>query len=154
MTADKKSSNPKDDIGATKLPLDLVPDTLVAFAALAFLEGCLKYGQFNWRITGVKASIYIAAARRHLMKYNNGEWADSKTLIPHLASVIACCGIILDASICGKLVDDRPPMHPTSELIDGMVSTVDHLKKLFDGHDPYQNTIKDSVWTPEGKSND
>lgn len=148
MTTDTKPSNPKDIIGVTKLPLDLVPDTLVAYTALSFLEGCLKYGKFNWRITGVRASVYIAAMRRHLMKYNNGEWADSKTLIPHLASVIACAGIILDASVCGKLVDDRPPMHPTSELIDSFVTTIDHLKKLFDEHNPHQNTIADSVWVP------
>jgi hypothetical protein len=149
MTLDTKATNPKDAIGGGKLPLDLVPDSLVAYAALSFLEGGLKYGKFNWRIAGVRVSIYIAAMRRHLMKYVNGEWADPQTRVPHLASVIACAGIILDAQLCNKLVDDRPPIHPTGEAIDGMIETIDHLKHLFDGHDPHQNTIEDSIWVPE-----
>ena len=149
MTYDTKATNPKDDIGGKKLPLDLVPDSLICYAAMSFLEGALKYGKFNWRIAGVRASIYIAAMRRHLAKFVAGEWADPVTRVPHLASVIACSGIILDAQLCGKLVDDRPPMHPTAKLIDGMIGHIDHLKQLFDGHDPHQNTIEDSIWVPE-----
>jgi hypothetical protein len=149
MTYDTKATNPKDDIGGKKLPLDLVPDSLVCYAAMSFLEGALKYGKFNWRIAGVRASIYIAAMRRHIAKFVAGEWADPVTRIPHLASVIACAGIILDAQLCDKLVDDRPPMHPTPELIDGMIKHIDHLKQLFDGHNPHQNTIEDSIWVPE-----
>ena len=34
--------NPKDEIGAGKLPLHLVPDTLAVYAAMAFTEGALK----------------------------------------------------------------------------------------------------------------
>lgn len=151
MTYDSKATNPKDAIGCKKLPMDLCPDTIPVFASLALLEGALKYGKFNWRIAGVRATIYIAAMRRHLSKFNNGEWADPQTMVPHLASVIACAGIILDAWLCDKLVDDRPPRHPLPEAIDKMAGIVTHLQEMFAEHDPHQNTIEDSIWVPENR---
>lgn len=146
---DSKETNPKDAIGGTKLPLDLVPGSVEAYAALAFLEGALKYGKFNWRISGVKASVYIAAIKRHLKKFENGQDVDPKTLVHHLGSIMACCGIILDAMHVGKLVDDRAPRHPTDEVIDGMVPVIAHLKQMFAGCNPHQFTIEDSQWAPE-----
>jgi hypothetical protein len=146
---DQKPTNPKDVIGSRKLPVHLVPDSVTVYAALAFLEGALKYGRFNWRISGVRFMIYTDAIERHLKKLKNGEWADPVTRVPHLASIIACAGIILDAKDCGKLNDDRPPVHPTSEIIDGLTSHVEHLKDLFAEHKPYQYTIEDSVYGNE-----
>ena len=141
---DLKPTNPKDAIGAGKLPLELVPDTLVAYAALAFFEGASKYGRFNWRVAGVRASIYRAAAGRHLAKWWNGEDCDPETGVPHLASVVACCGIILDADLCGKLTDDRPPAAPVGRLIDQLAQAVEHLKDEFTEYPrPYQWTILD-----------
>lgn len=146
MKADGKDTNPKDTIGATKLPLDLVPDTAIAYMALAFLEGALKYGRYNWRVAGVRWSIYQSAFERHRMKVANGEWADPKTKVPHLASMMACLAIILDAHTCGKLIDDRPPRClPVSGLIDGMAHDVAYLKELFKDCTPHQYTIEDST---------
>jgi len=144
MSRETKPTNPKDAIGSKKLPLDLVPDTAVAEMATSFLEGALKYGKFNWRIDGVRASIYIAAARRHLAKFTNGEDEDQVTRVKHLASVMACCAIILDANVCGKLVDDRPPRTQVSNQIDDLSDKVAHLQELFKDHNPHQNTIADS----------
>lgn len=146
---DQKLTNPKDAIGSNKLPIHLVPDTLVAYAATAFLEGALKYGTANWRIAGVRASIYISALERHVKKYKNGEDTDPKTRVHHLASVIACAGILLDAELVGKLKDDRPPRAPMAELIDSFEEIVVHLKDMFKEHDPYHYTIEDSEWEPE-----
>lgn len=143
--ADTKLTNPKDAIGSTKLPLHLVPSSLKVYAAVSFLEGATKYGAFNWRIAGVRASIYKSALERHLEKWWNGEWADAKTGVPHLASVIACAGIILDADLCGKLNDDRPPAAPVAELIDGLEGLVAKLKALHAEHDPHHYTIADTV---------
>jgi Domain of unknown function (DUF5664) len=140
-----KATNPKDAMGMTKLPIDLVPDTAVMYMALAFLEGALKYGKYNWRIAGVRWSIYEAAFERHRMKLRSGEWADPKTNVPHMASMMACLAIILDAKACGKLVDDRPPRAPAlSQMIDDMTSNVAHLKEVFKEHNPHQYTIEDS----------
>jgi hypothetical protein len=80
---DSKPTNPKDAIGSTKLPLNLVPDSLTAYAALSFAEGASKYGSYNWRVAGVRASIYKAALERHLKKWWNGEECDPKTKVPY-----------------------------------------------------------------------
>jgi len=141
--SDTKESNPKDAIGSTKLPLDLVPDTLTVMAALAFTEGATKYGAYNWRVAGVRASIYRAALDRHLKKWWNGENVDPVTGVPHLASVIACAGIILDANLAGKLTDDRPPAVPLGELIDSLEVKVKHLKALHADKKPHHHTELD-----------
>jgi hypothetical protein len=141
---DMKLTNPKDAIGSSKLPLGLAPDTIEVEVALAYLEGALKYGRFNWRVAGVRASIYRAALGRHLAKWWNGQAEDPKTRVKHLASIIACAGILLDAELCGKLNDDRPPSAPISDLIDGYEDRVKHLKEMFKSHNPKHYTIEDS----------
>lgn len=140
---DVKPTNPKDTVAVTKLPLHLVPSTLPAFASLAFAEGAAKYGAYNWRASGVRASVYKSALQRHLEKWWNGEWADQKTGVPHLASVIACAGIVLDAGLVGKLTDDRPPSAPVSDLIDGMEADVRRIYEMFAAHSPHHWTIGD-----------
>lgn len=135
---DAKPSNPKDSIGSTKLQLELVPDTIEAEVALAYLEGALKYGRYNWRVAGVRSSVYYAAMKRHQKKWWNGEDADKKTRVKHLASVMACCGILLDAELCGMLEDDRAPYAPIGELMDSpeMLARIAHLKTLFEDYEP------------------
>ena len=82
-----KDTNPKDAIGVTKIDMGLVPDSAIVAEALAFSEGALKYGRYNWRIAGVRSSVYHAALLRHLSRWWNGEDADPDTGVPHLASV-------------------------------------------------------------------
>lgn len=143
-TSDTKATNPKDLIGSTKLPLNLVPATLQVYAAMAFTEGATKYGAFNWRVAGVRASIYKAAHDRHMEKYWNGEDADPTTGVPHLASAIACLAIIADAKLAGKLTDDRPPKVPMSTLIDEAEATVKHLMELHKDKKPHHHTALDT----------
>lgn len=145
-----KPSNPKDAMGSRKAPLDLVPDTLEIFAAEAFLEGGLKYGRYNWRLSGVRSSIYYSAIKRHLKKWWNGQDRDLTTGVRHLVSVLACVGIILDAELYGKLTDDRPPSPDrdrVAHLIDLMEARVAQLKDLFKNENPVQFTIADSQET-------
>lgn len=140
---DGKPTNPKDQVAVTKLPLHLVPSTLEAFAALAFAEGAMKYGAYNWRVAGVRASVYLSAMKRHVAKWQNGEEADPATGVPHLASAIACLAIILDARLCGKLTDDRPPSAPVGTVVDEAESIVADLAKLFADRNPRHCTIAD-----------
>lgn len=142
---DTKPTNPKDAIGSTKLPLNLVPDTLVAYATLAFAEGASKYGSYNWRVAGVRSSIYRAALQRHLMKWWNGEEVDPATGVPHLASVIACAGIVLDATLAGKITDDRPPKVPMGELIDSLEPKIKALYEMHKDKNPHHHTAKDAA---------
>jgi hypothetical protein len=142
-----KPTNPKDIVGSTKLDPGNVPDSITMGAAMAFLEGALKYGRFNWRVAGVRASIYHAAARRHLAKWWNGQDRDKKTRVHHLDSVIACLGIIRDAELYGKLTDDRPPApneDAMADLIDGAGDHLLYLKDFFKAFSPHQYTIHDT----------
>ena len=149
MNPETKDTNPKDAIGATKLPMHLIPGSAKAHMAIAFLEGALKYGKYNWRVAGVRASIYLDAMERHLEKWKNGEETDPLTGVPHLASVMACSAIILDAKAVGKLTDDRPPAAPVSKMIDDLAPVVRYLQLLYEGESPHQYTIEDSQWEPE-----
>ena len=150
MSTDTKPSNPKDAIGSKKLAMHLVPSIVQVYAALGFTEGALKYGKYNWRVAGVRMSIYLDAMYRHIAKLQNGEWADKKTKVPHLASIIACAGIIADARASGKLTDDRPPTQDELSLlidVEGMEITT-HLQQLFKDHTPHQHTILDALEAP------
>jgi hypothetical protein len=135
-----KPTNPKDIVGSSKLDPGCVPDSITMGAAMAFLEGALKYGRFNWRVAGVRASIYHAAARRHLAKWWNGQDRDKKTRVHHLDSVIACLGIIRDAELVRKTY--RRPS-PCAErrcswpiLIDGAGDHLLYLKDFFKAFSP------------------
>lgn len=149
--SDTKPSNPKDAIGSSKAQLSLVPWTLVICAARALLEGALKYGRFNWRVAGVRASIYLDALKRHVAKWENGQNNDPKTRVHHLDNAIACLTIMRDAELYGMLTDDRPPCPDPdrmAEMIDGEVHLVAHLKHQFRDHNPKQYTIEDTCHVP------
>lgn len=143
--SESKDTNPKEAFGDKKLPLDVVPSVVQEYAALGFLEGALKYGRFNYRVKGVKVSTYIAALRRHIDKYYEGQWADPVTRVPHLANALACIGIILDADRIGVLTDDRPPSLPNHDLwMDAQSEIVEHLKELLKDKSPHHYTIADT----------
>ena len=139
-----KPTNPKEAIGDTKLNLSLVPDTAHMYLASAFTEGALKYGSYNWRAAGVRASTYVAACRRHLAKWWTGEEFDPKTKVHHLANAMACLTIILDAKLVSKLNDDRPPVADINGLIESLEGTVAHLKEMSKGLTPHHYTANDA----------
>jgi len=134
----KKESNPKDLAASDRLDLTLFPDTAVVYGALAMSEGSMKYGGFNYREKAVSISVYIAAVRRHLTKYYNGEWADKKTRVPHLSSAIGGLAIIVDSIEMGNAIDDRPPaLTGMSSLIDEDCKHIlSHLSALFPDKEP------------------
>lgn len=129
--SDRKPTNPKDAAATNRLPLDLVPGSLKAFAALAYAEGAAKYGAYNWREAGVRASVYRAAMERHLEAWWHGEDVDPMTGVPHLASIIAGAGILIDAGLLGKVTDDRPPPAPVGDLIRRLEKDVRRVRGMF-----------------------
>lgn len=135
-----KPTNPKDAIATDKLPLGLCPDTLQEEVCMAFLEGALKYGRYNWRVAGVRASIYHDALKGHLSAWWNGEDIDPDSGLHHLAKAGACIAILLDAMRCGKLTDDRPPRAPVQSR-DVCSDQVKALREKHKGRDPHQYTI-------------
>jgi len=135
---DVKPTNPKDRAATDRIDLSLFPDTAVVYGALAMTEGDCKYGAYNYRPGGVQAHVYVAACRRHLAKWWNGEDDDPKTKIPHLGNALACIAILIDSIECGVLKDDRPPRVDMERLIDGVRAKVKHLQELFpNGPDRY-----------------
>jgi len=98
----------------TKSPVSTVPAYVVAELGLAMLEGALKYGRHNYRVSGVRASVYFDALRRHIDDWWEGVDfdADSAANLSNLTKAIACLTVLRDAQMQGKLTDDRPPPSP------------------------------------------
>lgn len=128
-----KDTNPKDAISGEKLPLHLVPATAIAYAAVAHYNGALKYQPWNWRKAGVRASVYVAAAKRHLDRWMEGEDFDEDR-VPHLGAVLACINILIDAKEMGVLTDDRPS-GGISETYRQLTETIKYLNER-DRNDP------------------
>ncbi len=128
---DNKETNPKDGAATTRLDMSLVPGSARAYIALALTEGDRKYGGYNWRVAGVKVSVYVAACARHLEKWWNGEDIDPISKVPHLANAMASLAIVVDALENEKAVDDRPPKHEMSELLTRFEEVVAHLQRLY-----------------------
>jgi hypothetical protein len=101
--------NPKDAIGDKKLPLHLVSPIVKAYQAIAHFLGNVKYGAWNYRAGGARASVYYAAAGRHMDAWWEGEEDDPTDGTPHLANAMACIAILIEAKHSAKLTDDRPP---------------------------------------------
>lgn len=107
-----KDTNPKDAVGTAKVPLSPVPARVLGEVGLAMMEGSLKYGRFNFRTAGVRASVYYDAALRHLMAWYEGQDLDPDSGLPHVVKAIACLAVLRDSEIQGNWVDDRPPKTP------------------------------------------
>jgi hypothetical protein len=104
--------NPKDAVGTAKVPFSTVPSRVVAEVGLAMMEGALKYGRHNFRVAGVRASVYYDAAMRHLAAFWEGQDIDPASGLPHVVKAIACMVVLRDSQIQENWVDDRPPKTP------------------------------------------
>lgn len=112
------STNPKDRIGRTKPPLELIPPSALVHIAMAFKNGADKYGAYNWRKEKVSAMIYLGANLRHIADLIDREDLALDSKVHHAAHAAACCMIYLDAMECNQLVDDRPNPGKCSSVID------------------------------------
>lgn len=125
-----RDTNPKKAFGDKKPPLGQVPTAVLLHAAMAYLDGTLKYGFRNWRIDPVTASTYIEAIGRHHKLYENGEDLTRDTRVHNLGAIIACCGILLDAELHGTLIDDRIPSPQVCDLMHRMEKDVLRIQKM------------------------
>lgn len=99
--------NPKEAFGNAKVPLHLWPISATIQGAMALFLGKTKYGRCNWRATPVYASTYYRALMSHASRWWEGEENDPDDKTPHLGNALACLAIIIDAKVCGTLIDDR-----------------------------------------------
>lgn len=104
-----KDTNPKDAVGTKKVPYSCVPSQVVATLAVAMLEGARKYGRHNYRVAGVRGSVYFDAAKRHLDDWWEGQDIDPDSELNHIIKAMASLTVLYDAITNNKLIDDRPP---------------------------------------------
>jgi hypothetical protein len=105
-----KETNPKDAIG-TKKPrfYSGLPANVTKEVSIGMMEGAMKYGRHNYRISGVRASVYIDAAIGHLFDYWEGQDIDPDSDLHHITKAIASLYVLRDAQLQNMCKDDRPP---------------------------------------------
>lgn len=139
-----KDTNPKDAIGDKKIPLWLLSAVAKAHWALAQFAGMIKYGSWNWRVSGVRSSVYLSAIHRHLDGYTSGEEFDPIDGTHHLGNIMACCAILLDAKAAGKLNDDRPPSVGIRKTYAELEALMSKLREQYAEKSPRHYTIADT----------
>lgn len=139
-----KPSNPKDAIGSDKIPLTIFPETAVAMGALALLDGACKYGIYNYRAVGIRASIYLDACRRHLAAWQEGEECAEDSGVPHLGHALACIAILIDSQAAGKMTDDRKLRGGYKELVERLTPMVKEIKARHADKSPRHYSIADN----------
>ncbi len=140
-----KQTNPKDMVSEKRVPLSLLSPVAKANWAAAQFLGKFKYGQWNWRNDGARASSYLDAIDRHRDAYISGETFDPIDGTHHLGNIMACCAILMDCEAMGNLVDDRPPsfsIRPTYEAVEAQMQKIRVMYK--DLPMPIHYTIKDT----------
>lgn len=139
-----KDTNPKDQIADKKLPLWLLSPIAKAHWALAQFAGMIKYGAWNWRVAGIRKSVYLSAIQRHFDGILSGEKFDPVDGTRHEANIMACCAILLDAEAAGKIVDDRPPMVDMRPTYAELEALMVKLRQQYADKNPKHYTIEDS----------
>lgn len=105
-----KDTNPKDAIGVRKWrQFFVVPAQVIWEVGVGMLEGALKYGRHNYRGAGVRASVYVDAAKGHIDAWTEGQDLDPDTGLSHITKAICSLVVLRDAEMNNFLVDDRPP---------------------------------------------
>ncbi len=122
----KKETNPKDALGIKKPSLTTIPFPVLYEVGTAMLEGACKYRRHNYRVAGVRTSVYIEAAFRHLCAYWEGEDIDPDSGLSHISKAIASLVVLRDAQMNDMAQDDRPPSPPADwmQKIQGHVDEV------------------------------
>lgn len=125
------AANPKDAVGVRKWrQFFCIPYRVMWEVGVGMLEGALKYGRFNYRSTGVQASIYIDASRGHLDSWCEGQDIDPDSGLSHITKAICSLIVLRDGMIEGNFVDDRAPAHHTLDAHTASLQAI--VDGLFD----------------------
>lgn len=134
-----KPSNPKDGIGIRKWRQFVsIPMTVLAEIGVGMLEGGIKYARHNYRVAGVRASVYVDASIGHIMQWWEGEDLDPDTRLSHITKAICSLVVLRDATIQNMLTDDRPPKAELDKvradlqgIVDGMFDKYPNPKSPY-----------------------
>jgi hypothetical protein len=89
-----------------KPPISLIPREAIVQEAQALAFGATKHGVHAYR-NGVKYSLLIDAAIRHILAFADGEDMDSEAKTNHIANARANLGMLLYMFENHKEMDDR-----------------------------------------------
>lgn len=127
-----KETNPKDAVGVRKWrQYCTIPATVIAEVGVALLEGAFKYGRHNYRVAGVRASVYVDAAKGHIDQWWEGEDTDADSRLSHITKAIASLVVLRDAMIQDKLTDDRPPKAKLERVRAELQAAVDFIFEKY-----------------------
>jgi len=101
--------NPKDEaaVAEERARLDLLEPVAEAQIAKALAFGADKYGIRNFTLSDIKARTYVAAMKRHIDAWLDGEDDAPDSGVHHLAHVAASVHVVLAAMAAGRFQDDR-----------------------------------------------
>ena len=137
MEETKKESNPKDNVGTKKVPFSTIPGPVLAEVGLALFEGARKYRRHNYRVAGVRASVYYDASLRHLMAWWEGENIDPDSGLSHVTKAIAGLMVLRDSMMIGNWKDDRPPAVKPGWVQEMNKKAGEIIEKYPNGLEPY-----------------
>lgn len=89
-----------------KIPIDMVPTSLIYAVARVFEEGAKKYEKDNWR-RGMSHSKVYGCAMRHMLKWFEGQDKDKETGLSHLWHVATNIAMLIEYEKTCPELDDR-----------------------------------------------
>lgn len=144
---DHKETNPKDNVGVKKVPMHVVSSQVVMEMALGMMEGARKYGSHNYRVAGVRASVYYDATMRHLMAFWEGQDIDPASGISHISKAMSSLHVLRDAMLQEMWTDDRPPKALNQDWVD------EYNKKASDIIEKYPTSVEPYTEKKHGANN-
>ena len=126
-----KDTNPKDAIGSNKPPLSCIPFNVLFEVGAALLEGSCKYARHNYRIAGVRSSIYFDATMRHLGAWWEGEDIDPDSGVSHITKAIAGLIVLRDAQMNSMVANDDRPPRPVEGWLKAAQERVDEVLERY-----------------------
>lgn len=107
-----KDTNPKSLVGTFKWrQFFTIPQRVLWEVGVAMLGGGMKYGRHNYRVTGVRASVYVDASMGHISQWVEGEDMDPESGLSHITMAITSLIVLRDGMLEDNFTDDRPPQH-------------------------------------------
>jgi Domain of unknown function (DUF5664) len=143
-TPEVKETNPKDAVGIRKWRIfSTIPMTVMWELGVAMMEGARKYGRHNYRVSGVRASVYVDAAMGHITQWWEGEDTDADSGLSHITKAIASLVVLRDAMIQKQIVDDRPPATNVDMVRSDLQAVVD---AMFEKYPEPKEAFVGAVW--------
>ena len=124
--------NPKKAAGAVKAPFHATPELGLIQMENVMAGGGYKYGDFNYHDSKVDAKTYMSAIRRHMLLWKDGVDLDDESQQNHLAHVMACCAIMIEAQGTGMFIDNRPKTGLVAEALRKSSSTFEAYRAEYD----------------------